>query len=216
MTKHVIFDFDSTLIKYESLEYLLAPLLDVEKIKQIEHITALGMSGVLPFNEALSQRLAIAKPTQASVGAFVSEYCPSAFSEGTQATITSLKSLGYQVWIFSGGLADVIRPFADALEIPLGNVFAVEVEWDAQGHFIQLNNANGSATSKSQALQQIKSQLQGEICVVGDGYTDYQLYQQGLASDFIAYIEHAKRDSVLAVADKAADSMQALLKLLQA
>ena len=47
------------------------------------------------------------------------------------------------------------------------------------------------------AFEKAKELLQGEVIVVGDGYTDYQLFEAGLADKFIAYTEHVERASIM-------------------
>ncbi|MDE5024831.1 phosphoserine phosphatase, partial [Francisella tularensis subsp. holarctica] len=51
--KKIIFDFDSTLIKKESLELILEPILQKSpaKLKEIEYITKLGMQGDRSFRD---------------------------------------------------------------------------------------------------------------------------------------------------------------------
>ena len=44
--------------------------------------------------------------------------------------------------------------------------------------------------------------LKGDIYVIGDGYTDYQLKEMGLAKKFIAFSENVKREIILKKADK--------------
>lgn len=55
--KNIIFDFDSTLIKKESLELILEPILQKSpaKLKEIEYITNLGMQGDISFRDSLQK-----------------------------------------------------------------------------------------------------------------------------------------------------------------
>src|SRR5690606_35492293 len=53
--------------------------------------------------------------------------------------------------------------------------------------------------------------LDAEAYVIGDGYTDYELKESGLASRFYAFTENVKRDRVLAVADQVVDSLDEFL-----
>ena len=41
---------------------------------------------------------------------------------------------------------------------------------------------------------------------MGDGFTDYQLYESGLTTHFIAYTEHQKREKVVKLADNIANN----------
>ncbi|RUS69359.1 hypothetical protein EGW08_022884, partial [Elysia chlorotica] len=202
----IIFDFDSTLIKGESLELILEPLLadDTSKILEIEKITNMGMSGDIDFKTSLERRLAIAKPTLQAIKAFSDKYCPSLLTKGMVELVSNLQEKGYEIWIFSGGLTDSIKPFAEALGISTKNIYAVEVDWNADGSFNKLNNSNGACDSKLEAFDKAKELLRGEVIAIGDGYTDYQLFESGLADKFIAYTEHVTRENVVAKAESIA------------
>ncbi|MBK2010059.1 phosphoserine phosphatase, partial [Francisella orientalis] len=45
-------------------------------------------------------------------------------------------------------------------------------------------------------FDKVKDLINGEIIAIGDGYTDYQLYESGYANKFIAYFEHVEREKV--------------------
>ncbi|MBK2093867.1 HAD-IB family phosphatase [Francisella philomiragia] len=196
--KNVIFDFDSTLIKKESLELILEPLLkqSPSKLKEIEYITNLGMQGDICFRESLERRLAIASPTKQSIKDFADKYCPDLLTSGIKKIIETLRNKGYQIWIFSGGLTESIEPFADYLHIPRDNIFAVDIVWNDDGSFKTLDNSNGACDSKLSAFDKVKDLINGDIIAVGDGYTDYQLYESGYVNKFIAYFEHVEREKV--------------------
>lgn len=214
--KNIIFDFDSTLIKKESLELILEPLLkdSPEKLLEIENITNLGMQGDLDFRESLERRLAIATPTKQSIRDFADKYCPNLLTQGMSELIDILKQDDYQIWIFSGGLTESIEPFADYLGIARQNIFAVEINWDDDGNFVSLDNSNGACDSKLKAFEKAKDLINGEIIAVGDGYTDYQLYEVGFANKFIAYVEHVSRQKVIDVAKYHSNNINQLKSLL--
>ncbi len=54
----------------------------------------------------------------------------------------------------------------------------------------------------------------GRTVAIGDGFTDYKLYESGICADFIAYTEHAARDKVIAVAPRCAPDAVTLWKYL--
>ena len=171
--KNIIFDFDSTVIKGESLEILLEPLLTAnpEKLVEIEKITNMGMAGELDFKTSLQRRLAIAQPTKQAIDDFVATNCPSVFTDGMVELIAKLHREGHNVWIFSGGLADSIRPFAKYLNIPSENVYAVEIKWDNDGQFIELDMDNGAVNSKVVAFGKVKEKFVNcENVIVGDWF----------------------------------------------
>jgi len=202
--KNVIFDFDSTVITGESLEMMLADLLNAdpkgkEKMTQIEEWTKKGMNGECSFKEGLTARLNIAAPRFADVQIFHERYCPSALSAGMKELVDDLQASGCTVYILSGGFTDVILPFGAYLNVPKERVFAVEIDWDpVTGAFVALNEANGFVESKLEGASRIKGKFEGtETLIVGDGYTDFKLYEQGITTDFVAYVEHAEREKVV-------------------
>ncbi|WP_440683439.1 HAD-IB family phosphatase [Cysteiniphilum halobium] len=213
---NVIFDFDSTLIRFESLEVIMAELLqgDQFKIQQIETLTNAGMNGEMSFRDSLEARLKVAKPTKAALDAFVAQYCPSALTVGIKELIEQLHQQHVKVWVISGGFSELILPFAEYLGIPASRVFAVNLHWDENGYFDGLNNSNGFCDSKVTGATNIQDQLTGKTVIVGDGFTDYELYNAGVADEFIAYIEHVQRDKVLSVAKLCAKNVDELEKLI--
>ncbi|MDA0910225.1 MAG: HAD-IB family phosphatase [Proteobacteria bacterium] len=213
---NVVFDFDSTLIRFESLEVIMAKLLqgDQSKIQQIEALTNAGMNGEMSFRDSLEARLQVAKPTKAALDAFVAQYCPSALTVGIKELIEQLHQRNVKVWIISGGFSELILPFAAYLGISASRVFAVNLQWDENGHFNCLNNNNGFCDSKVTGATKIQDQLTGKTVIVGDGFTDYELYNAGIANEFIAYIEHVQRDKVLSVARLRAKNIDELSTLI--
>jgi len=218
-----VFDFDSTLIKYESLEVMLQEVMAndpkcQEKLAQIEDLTKQGMNGEISFREGLEARLRIAEPTTKDIDNFVKKHCPAGFSPGAPELVRDLKAAGKEVLIISGGFKDLIVPFAKYLDISSNKVFAVEIEWDKDtGAVKKLDpNNNGFLESKvegSRRVQQNVDGLQtanGPIAAIGDGYTDYQLYAQGIADTFVAFTQFAKREKVTSVAPQCVGSMEEL------
>lgn len=214
--KNIIFDFDSTMIKKESLELILEPILkkNPEKLAEIEKITNLGMQGDVSFRDSLEQRLAIASPTKHSIKEFVDKHCPNLLTNEIKELIDEFRIKGYQVWVFSGGLTESIEPFADYLNIPKENIFAVNVVWNNDGSFKTLDNSNGACDSKLNAFEKVKDKFKGEVIAVGDGYTDYQLFEKGYANKFIAYTEHVSRQNVITKAEFIANSVTELEALI--
>lgn len=208
-----IFDFDSTVIKSESLEIMLSELLaddpqKSEKMAQIEEWTNKGMNGEISFKEGLEARLRICSPQKEDLDKFCVKFCPSDFSDGMVDLVKDLISANKKVFILSGGFTDLILPFARYLGVPDDHVHAVEINWDpGSGEFLSLNESNGFTSSKIEGAMRLKHMFPGTTLGVGDGYTDYMLYSEGLATDFIAYIEHAAREKVIKVAPRCAKNV---------
>src|SRR5690606_296739 len=91
------------------------------------------------------------------------------------------------------------------------HVLANEFRFDEDGNIIGIDESNPLASDggKIKALQSLG--LDAEVYVIGDGYTDYELKESGLASRFYAFTENVKRDRVLAVADHVVASLDEFL-----
>lgn len=205
--KNVILDFDSTIMTLESIEVILEGILIAaldgnEKMAQIKVLTDKGMAGEISFGECLKGQLGIAKPHFRDIERFVEAHCPSSISRDMKELVEECLSKGINVYILSGGFSDVIYPFADYLGIPRENVHAVNVNWNDNGSFDCVCRANKFGDSKLIGARKIANCFKERTLAIGDGFTDYELYQEGIVSDFVAYAEHAERKAVLAVAPK--------------
>lgn len=216
----VIFDFDSTLINCESLEVILQPVLQhrPELEAQFKHLTDLGMNGEISFKESLQRRLALATPTRQAVQSFAAS-AAQYLTPGIQRLIRELQHNGVSVWIISGGLFDAIAPLARQLNIPVSQVLAVNIDWDAAGSFLQIKECDICSESKVMAAQKVAVSWSKPSVMIGDGMTDYAVYLAGLSNYFIAYTEHVQRPALAALpiskARNAEDLSQTLHTLLQ-
>src|SRR5690606_28066032 len=111
-----VFDFDSTLVRIETLEALadiaLADAPDAAAIRtEVAALTDQAMAGDLPFEAALRRRLALLPLTRAHVA----ELAARILDEGTPSVGRNLaffREHGDRVVIVSGGFREVIAPFA--------------------------------------------------------------------------------------------------------
>ena len=195
----ILFDFDSTLISIESLDFLLASCLDnqPDEIQRIEAITQQGMNGEIPFHRALQQRLDLCAPNRTQVDA-LAQTISQKLTTGMPEFITALQQQGHEIWIISGGLKPLILPVATVLNIPHDRVHAVDLCWDQTGAFTGIDMNNPFAHSKLDGARLLTQHWHTPTIIIGDGYTDYQLYAAGIADQFIPYTEHAQRAKILA------------------
>jgi phosphoserine phosphatase len=198
MIKTAIFDFDSTLINAESLELLLAPQLANHPEKQalIAEITRQGMEGTISFAESLQRRLAIATPTQANIDRLAKRMM-NYLTPGMAELIADLQQRGVDIWIISGGLRELILPVGLALNIPATQIHGVQLRFGTQGQFVRMDEQDPFSHSKVDGARLLAQQWHKPSVMIGDGMTDYQVYQAGLVDRFIAFTQHARRNSVL-------------------
>ena len=194
----LIFDFDSTVISCESLEYILEPKLATEPglMEQIKQITCEAMAGRMPFREALEARLKISAPSLQELDAF-GQSARQHLTQGMDELLRKLKERGVEIWVVSGGLRESLLPLALDLGFPESQVQAVRPLWNADGSFQALRDDDGFATSKVLGAKDLAAQWSSPVIGVGDGMTDYALYEAGLVDDFVIYAEHVQRQSVM-------------------
>ncbi|MEU7318168.1 phosphoserine phosphatase SerB [Streptomyces sp. NPDC007083] len=111
----VVMDVDSTLIQDEVIE-LFAAHAGCEE--QVAEVTARAMRGELDFEQSLHARVELLAGLDASVVDRVREAVQ--LTPGARTLIRTLKRLGYQVGVVSGGFTQV----TDALQEELGLDFA--------------------------------------------------------------------------------------------
>ena len=96
--KLCVFDFDSTLMDGETIDFLAAPLGLKDKVAEI---TEMAMRGELDFFESLVTRVKLLEGLEVKK---VDEICQSLpYMPGAKETIEELKKRGYKVVVFSGG-----------------------------------------------------------------------------------------------------------------
>ncbi len=96
--KLCVFDFDSTLMDGETIDFLARPLGLEERVATI---TEKAMKGELDFFESLATRVSLLKGLEVGV---VDEICHNLpYMPGAKETIKELKKIGFTVIVFSGG-----------------------------------------------------------------------------------------------------------------
>lgn len=207
----IIFDFDSTLIKDESFELMLENKLkkNPQILEKIKSITDKGMNGEVSFEDSVLARFQLACPSLEDIDRFIKNNLPSRLSDGIKNLCDQLIKDNFDLWIVSGGLKKAIMPFAQYLNIKKERVIALEGLWDDKGQFLKIKKTP-SLESKVQALEEILPQLKKPIIAIGDGFTDYQLYEAKIANYFILYTEHQKREKVYNLAKIKANSVKVL------
>jgi len=204
-----VFDFDSTLVRIETLEALaelsLAGAPDAaERKAKIAELTELAMNGYLGFGEALQQRLALLGLRREHVETLADRILD-------EATISVRRNVDFfernaeRIYILSGGFTEVIAPLAARLGIAPDHVLANELVYDDEGRVTGVNEANPLARENGKPTVISSLKLERPIVIVGDGWNDAEVKL------FYAFTEIAARPKVVEVADAVASSMDELL-----
>lgn len=210
-----VFDFDSTLADFETLEVLaelsLEGRADAAAVQaEIAALTDQAMSGALGFGEALSRRLALLPLTQAHVTA-LAEAAVKRLAPSVARNLAFFRNNPGRVVIVSGGFREVIAPVAAYLGVALDHVLANDLIYDAEGRVtgVDATNPLSRAGGKAEAVRALG--LEGPVVMVGDGWNDAEVKLAGAADRFYAFTEIARRASVVAAADAEAGSLDEFL-----
>jgi D-3-phosphoglycerate dehydrogenase len=213
--KKFIIDFDSTFTQVEALDVLGEISLKddpkkAEKLQEIKNITDLGMEGSLNFRESLEKRLNILEATKPQISELIEALKPKV-SKSFQRNKEFLEENADNIIIISNGFKDFITPIVNEYGIKSENVFANEFVYDKEGRIVDFNRENVLSKNggKSATIQNLN--LKGDIYVIGDGYTDYEIKASGLANKFYAFTENVERTKVTSKADHVAPSLDEIL-----
>jgi phosphoserine phosphatase len=211
----VILDFDSTLITCESLEEIfIKKKLDPTLVHEMKEITDQGMSGAIPFLDSLKERLKLAPVYKQDFIDFGRE-AVGYLTPGMTDLVKELQKKFVDIWIFSGAVRDVILLVGAELKIPPEKIIGMELDWTEKGKFQGFDESIPINQSKFEAAKYYVAKWSHPVIVVGDGMTDYNIYEHKLADYFIAYTQNARRQAVLDKGVVEANSVTELSKQLR-
>ncbi|REG92738.1 phosphoglycerate dehydrogenase [Algoriphagus antarcticus] len=213
-TKFII-DFDSTFTQVEALDILgeISLLNDPDrevKLKAIKDITDKGMEGNVTFRDSLIQRIDILKASKSQIADLII-VLKQKVSKSFERNKEFLQDNSANIFIVSNGFKDFIIPIVADYGIHHDNVFANEFVYDESDNIVDFNHDNPLSQNNGKAETIKKINLEGEIYVIGDGYTDYEIKKSGLANKFYAFTENVNRPKVTKEADHIAPSLDEIL-----
>ncbi|PQZ83210.1 MULTISPECIES: phosphoglycerate dehydrogenase [unclassified Brevundimonas] len=210
-----IFDFDSTLVRIETLEALADIALSdapdaAAKKAEIAALTDQAMSGEVDFGTALRRRLALLGLNRGHVEALADRVLDEA-SASIRRNVDFFERHAERVYILSGGFREVIAPLAARLGIAAEHVLCNDLIYDAEGRVTGVDDANPLSrdNGKPEVIKALN--LTGPVVMVGDGWTDAEVKLAGAADRFYAFTEVVSRSKVVAVADATAASLDEVL-----
>jgi len=172
MGKLCVFDFDSTLMDGETIDFLAAPLGLEEKVAAI---TEKAMSGQLDFFESLTTRVGLLAGLDVAKVEHICQNVP--YMPGAKETIKALKQKGYKVVVFSGGFRNATAHAKDilGLDADFANVlhFKDRKLSGLVGGDMMFDFSKGDMIVRLQSLLGIS---QADTMVVGDGANDRSMF----------------------------------------
>jgi phosphoserine phosphatase len=171
--KLAVFDFDSTLMDGETLEFFAREIGIEEKVKSI---TDRAMRGELDFFESLTERVSFLKGLPAVK---VDEICRSLpIMNGAKEVVSNLKEKGYKVVCFSGGFRNATTLFAKELGLDgeFANILHVKdgLLTGQVGGEMMFNDSKGQMLCR---LQNLLDVTEDNTLAVGDGANDLSMFK---------------------------------------
>ena len=173
MNKLAVFDFDSTLMDGETLEFFAREIGIGEKVKAI---TDKAMRGELDFFESLTERVSFLKGFPESR---INEICANLpVMNGAEQVVSGLKDRGYKIVCFSGGFRNATSLFAQKLGLDgeFANILHSKdgILTGLVGGEMMFNDSKGQML---QRLQKILDVTPDNTIAVGDGANDLSMFK---------------------------------------
>ena len=208
LNRHLIIDFDSTFITGESLDWL-AEIANPSVVSQLRKITKQGMDGSISYRDSLTSRLRLFSPTKDHINQLItkiqSSITPSIIQN--QHWITQHRG---NIFIISGGFLDYMREPLESFGILPDHIYGNTFIFD-DDCVVGFDTDNPLSQSGGKAKVVKNLHRAGEIIVVGDGITDYEIVSKGAADIFIAFTENVSRQPVIDVSKQEACSFNEVI-----
>ena len=201
LPQNIIIDFDSTIVKCEGLEKLAEISLkdnpDKESIVEaVKTITDMGMEGRISFADSLTRRLQLFGATKTEISLLV-EYLKTHITDSFLKNKDRLTSIKDRIIAISGGFMEWVVPVSVQLGINPSRIFANRFIFNNNEEVLGVDTEN-ELSKENGKVKVVKSLcLKGETVIIGDGFTDYQVKESGLASKLFLFTENIKRDSLI-------------------
>ena len=213
--RNYIFDFDSTLTRVEALDVLAEITLKNNPkkdaiIQEIIDITNLGIDGEISFTESLERRIKLLEASESDLEGLVTAL-KKQVSKSIESNKEFFEEFADDIYVISCGFKEFIDPIVKEYNIPSERVYANTFEFDNEGKIVSFDADNplSQHNGKIKCLKDMN--LEGEIQVIGDGYSDYVTREAGVADKFFAYTENVSRDKTTENADHIAPNLDEFL-----
>ena len=217
LNKYFVIDFDSTFTKVEALDVLADISLKdhperEKRKKQIVEITNQGMDGSISFRESLERRLNLLSPSKQHIEPLIN-VLKGKVSESFKRNRDFFNNYSDNIYIISNGFREFIEPIVTEFGIKEENILANEFRFDTDGHVIGFDTENPLSSNNGKVEQLKRLNLPGDVYVIGDGYTDYEIKHSGLANKFYVFTENVERENILSKGDHITPSLDEVLYL---
>ena len=210
-----VFDFDSTLTQVEALDVLAEMTLKGksnrdEILEEIQNITNLGIDGEISFTESLERRIRLLEANRSDLDPLIADLRQK-ISKSIKENKEFFQSHAEDIYVISCGFKEFIDPIVAEYNIPSKRVYANTFKFNDEGKIVGFDETNvlSSHNGKIECLKNLD--LEGEVQVIGDGYSDYVMREAGIADKFFAYTENVHREKATNNADFVAPNLNEFL-----
>lgn len=171
--KLAVFDFDSTLMDGETIEFFARELGIEEKVRTI---TDKAMRGELDFFESLTERVSFLEGLPLTKINEICTHLP--LMNGAEEAVKGLKEKGYKVVCFSGGFRNATKLFAEKLGLDgeFANILHVKdgLLTGQVGGEMMFNDSKGQMLLRLEKLLDVTPE---NTLVIGDGANDLSMFK---------------------------------------
>lgn len=212
-----VFDFDSTLTRVEALDVLAEITLanNPKKeaiISEIIDTTNKGIDGDISFTESLEKRIKLLNAKKNDLN-LLTERLREKVSKSITSNKEFFENYADDIYVISCGFKEFIDDIVKEYNIPSERVYANTFVFDNEENIIGFDDTNVLAkhNGKIECLKNLN--LDGEVQVIGDGYSDYVMKAAGIADKFFAFTENVARDKAVTNADHITPNLDEFLYL---
>ena len=196
--KLAVFDFDSTLMDGETIDFLAEPLGLKEKVASI---TEMAMRGELDFFESLIMRVKLLEGLEEKK---VNEICHNLpLMPGAKEIVKELKNRGVSVICFSGGFRNATSFIKEkiALDADFSNVLHSKngILTGLVGGEMMFSHSKGDMLKR---IQNILGISEDETMVVGDGANDLSMFKYAKTKVAFCAKEVLKKEANIVIEEK--------------
>ena len=196
--KLAVFDFDSTLMDGETIDFLAEPLGLKEKVASI---TEMAMRGELDFFESLIMRVKLLEGLEE---AKVNEICHNLpLMPGAEEIVKELKNRGVSVICFSGGFRNATSFIKEkiGLDADFSNILHSKngILTGLVGGEMMFSHSKGDMLKR---IQNILGISEDETMVVGDGANDLSMFKYAKTKVAFCAKEVLKKEANIVIEEK--------------
>jgi phosphoserine phosphatase len=167
----VVLDVDSTLIQNEVIDLLAE---EADQVETVRAITEQAMQGELDFEQAIRARVRTLRGLDRAALDRVADRI--VLTPGARTFVRTLKRLGYEIALVSGGFDIFVAPLGSDLGVH--HTFANRLEFDGDALTGELNGAIVDRAGKAELLRRIAAERGiplEQTVAVGDGANDLDM-----------------------------------------